>query len=226
MSKVKIFAAIPKKQGISLQEFHDHWRHPHGTLGRRISTMRKYVQSHRVETDMLPGPFPYEEIAEVWMDSADDAFALGSEPKYVRDAVPDEPLFIELTELRFLVTVEDVVSSGPDHHAHLSPGDAAWFDDGRAVDIKLIQLILDEDEWASNSDAQLGLEIGAFRHVRCNPVETPDGSVPYFRGVRELWWPTLWAFQEGTRRSPEAFATLISRPQKAITLLAQAERFK
>ncbi|MFD2580222.1 hypothetical protein ACFSTD_19915 [Novosphingobium colocasiae] len=53
MSRVKMFGAIPRKPGITSKWFHDHYRHPHGTMGRHISTMRAYTQSHQVHSDLL-----------------------------------------------------------------------------------------------------------------------------------------------------------------------------
>ena len=140
--------------------------------------------------------------------------------------MPDEALFIDLSALKFLVTVEDVLVSGPDHCTSLSPGDAAWYDDDRAVNIKVIQLIQGRGSmaWRSDEDAELGRQIGTLRHVCCTPVPTPDGSAPHFDGAHELWWPTRSAFQEGIAKAPRAWVDLIRRPVDAITLLVQAKR--
>lgn len=229
MAKVKLFAAIPRKQGVTGQEFHDHWRHPHGTLARHISTIRKYVQSHQIHCSLLDDrQTRYEGIAEVWMDSVADATALAEEPTYVRDLVPDEPAFIELADLRFLITEEDVLVSGPDHRAGPSKEDACWYDDDRAINTKLIQLMdtAAGGGWRAEREIELGRAVGAFRHVCCSPASAVyRAAAAPFGGVRELWWPTLSAFQLGCAKSPGAFASLVGDP-KVISVLVQSERFK
>ena len=94
---MKLIAAIPRKPGVPLQEFHDHWRHPHGTMARHIGTIRKYWQSHQLPRPLLDDrQSRYEGIAEAWMDSAADALAIAIEPVYVADVQPDELNFIDV----------------------------------------------------------------------------------------------------------------------------------
>lgn len=229
MSKVKMFAAIPRKPGISAQEFHDHWRHPHGTMGRRISLLRKYVQGHQIDCDLLgPDQTRFEGIAEAWMDSAADAAVFPEEPIYKNEVVPDEPLFIDLDNLKFLITTEEVLMSAPDPLGLHDTGDGLWFDDDRSVNIKIVQLVEEESDipWAGDRDRALGCALGAFRHVRSRPVPEIHGAEPPFLGVRELWWPTLSSFRKGTAAAPDVWDELIGRPAKAFTALVQAERFK
>ena len=228
MAKVKLFALIPRKPGVSAQEFHDHWRHPHGTLARRISLIRKYVQSHQLHSS-VDGirESVFEGVAEVWMDSAADAMSLGQEPWYVEHLIPDERIFIDLPNLRFLVTEEDVIVSSPNPGSSLTQGDRDWFDDDRAVNIKVLQFIepAHDATWRQARDAQLGRDIGAFRHVRCvaSREAQPDASGVY-AGVRELWWPTLSAFLAGVGAAPAALQELLGANGPAV--LVQAERFK
>src|SRR3546814_5682078 len=54
MHSIKILATIPRRKDISEQQFHDHWRHPHGTLSKKIACLRGYVQSHRIVSPLLP----------------------------------------------------------------------------------------------------------------------------------------------------------------------------
>lgn len=227
MSKVKMFAMIPRKHGVSLQEFHDHWRHPHGTIGRRISTIRKYVQSHRVPCGHLgPEQEAYDGIAEVWMDSPSDALALGTEPTYVSHAVPDEPLFIDMEKLCFFITEEDVIDSGPDHRTSLNYADSLWFDDDRAFSVKIIQLLYEAHATHAEEDHRSGRALGAFRQVRCTPAAGAYAeAAPPLRGVRELWWPTITHFEAGVAAAPDVWQVLASTPAAA-TFLVQAERFK
>lgn len=78
--------------------------------------------------------------------------------------------------------------------------------------------------WRSTVDFALGQRIGAFRQVCCEPSFAIYGDEPPFIGVRELWWPTVSAFQAGLARDPSAWRSLIDRPTKAVTVVARAER--
>ena len=230
MPKTKLFAAIPRKPGIGLQEFHDHWRHPHGTMARHIGTIRRYWQSHQLPCDLLDNrQSRYDGIAEVWLDNVADAMALSAEPVYVRDVQRDELNFIDVSQLKVVVTEEDVLHSGPDRNKPLSRGDYLWFEEERSVNIKLLQFFGESarDIWRSDRDLELGLATGAMRHVCCiASTAVYRESPPAFSGVRELWWPTLTAFRVGIAEDPSAWQALISRHPETISLLVSSERFK
>lgn len=227
MPMVKTFAAIPRRKDISRQQFHDHWRHPHGTLSRKITTLRGYVQSHQVDCPMLgPDQTRYDGITELWYDSVHDATTMTNEPAYIRYNKPDEPLFVDMDGLIFVLMREEVIASRPDINDWPSEADIAWSPWDWAVSTKLIQLVhADADPaWASEEDADLGRRIGALRHVRSYPLAEVHGDAPPFTGVRELWWPTISAFEAGVAGNPEAFAALITRVPQSTTLLCAAER--
>src|SRR3984893_189416 len=142
MSKVKVFAAFPRKAGLSRDEFHDHWRHPHATLGRRVPVVTKYVLSHQIDSDLLgDDQHRYDGIAEGWMDNVGDVIAFGQDPWYVNHVVPAEPNFMDQANLKSLVTTEIVLQSSPMRILPRPVGDEFWFDDDRAVNIKIIQFI-------------------------------------------------------------------------------------
>lgn len=223
MARVKMFGCIPRRQDVSRQYFHDHWRHPHGTLGLHISTARGYVQSHQIDCDLLgPTQTHFEGCAEVWFDSVEDGGNTPSEPVYARDLKPDEPLFIDMPKLRFAFADEEVICSGPDLRDSKSAGDAAWRLDNRPTSVKLLQFIVADGKvpWAMESDKALGQRIGALRHVRARPV-----GEAFVIGIRELWWPTLWDLQNRVAEDRAAWNELIERPKDSIAFIANAERF-
>ena len=201
-----MFGAIPRKPGITQQYFHDHYRHPHGTMGRRISTMMAYTQSHHFHSDLLGDDQTYfEACAEVWIDRPQDAIDFGKEPNYVEHVLDDEPLFVDLEKLEFLFSEEEVLQGGVDwNDPDATYGDKAW----------------DQD-----NDLELGRKIGALRHVRCRPnaVVHPDGA--FAIGVRELYWPTQLDMEEGIAKDRAVWEELLHRPGKSIQFFATAERF-
>src|SRR3546814_15189447 len=81
MHSIKILATIPRRKDISEQQFHDHWRHPHGTPSKKIACLRGYVQSHRIVSPLLPAPqLAYDRITELWYDNTNAAPNMGKDP--------------------------------------------------------------------------------------------------------------------------------------------------
>ncbi|NHF65607.1 EthD domain-containing protein [Xanthomonas hortorum] len=225
---IQFFALIPRAAGVSSQEFHDHWRHPHGTMGRNIPSLRSYVQSHHVHCDLLSADqSKFEGIAESTFDTVEDAAQFGNDPYYKAHIQPDEPNFVDGPRLEWLNTEEEVlVSRGGGQNPPAYP-EGLWLYLDLPVSIKLLQFVRSDGnpDWAGEDDAELGRRIGALRHVRNRPVRSIHGDTPPYLGVRQLWWPTLSAFNTGAAGDPEAFQALVARGGAAITLLAQAERF-
>lgn len=237
MATVKMFGMLCRRKDISSQEFHDHWRHPHGTLGMEISTLRQYVQSHQIHTPHLgPDQARYEGVAEVWFENEGDAAGFSSHPWWLRYIMPDEVNFLDIEGERqlFILMNEEIVMS------HLLPREApAQADDNQALadqfwreqsnppKIKIMQLIEMEGatRWDSDQDGELGRQIGALRHARYRPHQSLNPAVPPLIGIRELFWPTVTAFEKGIKSAPEVWDELISRPAEGTTLLVQSERY-
>jgi uncharacterized protein (TIGR02118 family) len=223
---IKFFGLIPRRPDISPAEFHDHYRHPHGTLGKQIPAFRGYVQSHQIGSSALgPDQTQFEAVAEVWFDTVGDAVGLADDPHYLEHVKPDEPNFVDLDKLKWLYTNEEVLFSGPDPRAptplahrllqrmHLeSP-----------TTVKLLHFASRED--AIDSGTDLAGTLGAVRHVRCRPhAEIHAEDPPAFAEVHELWWPTRFDFEQAAAGGA-ALRQLVQGPSGSVTLLAQAERF-
>jgi uncharacterized protein (TIGR02118 family) len=189
----KLYALIPRRPDITEARFHEHWRTTHADLARRIASLRGYVQSHRVPVDTRLSPSPYDGIAEAYFDDAAAGLALGADPDYTEHAAKDEPNFMDMPGLAFLVTTEHVVSAGPPRGAE-APG------------VKLLQLFrrppgAEPGRWRSEllaaDHATLTRATAAERHVLAVSVPESypsDGPPPLFDAVRELTWPDLEAF--------------------------------
>jgi hypothetical protein len=224
MSRLKMFAFLPRRADVSKQYFHDHWRHPHGTWGRRISTVQRYVQSHRIDCSLLPPTqTKYDGVVEVWFDGFSDAHNMPNHPTYSKYLVPDEPNFIDMDKLLFIFAQEDIVRSGPDPNEEPGSADFAWREDQAPITVKLIQLfqVVPGIDRSSSDERAIGDSVGALRQVRSQSIPALTVDRHYF--IRELWWPTLSAFEEGVERSPVTLAALLS-DRANTTLLCQAER--
>ena len=53
---IKIFVMINKQPHMTDEQFHAHWRHPHGTLTCRVPQIRAYVQDHGISSNAERGP--------------------------------------------------------------------------------------------------------------------------------------------------------------------------
>ena len=224
---IRFFSLIPRRPDIDRQRFHDHLRHPHGTLGRQIPGMLTYVQAHQFDTDRLgPGQDEFDAVSMPSFDSAKDADALVDEPLFVENIRPDEPLFQDLPRVVFFITEEEVVVSRPPIGFGAAV-DRQWDVLERPTTIHLLQFVhLDGNpDWAGTDDAELGLRIGALRHAVNRPSAEVHGDTAPFLGARQLWWPTLTAFLDGVDADRAAFDELLGRAGHAVTMLTVSERF-
>ncbi len=235
MRKKKLLAAMARIEGISSQEFHDHYRHPHGTMGMQISTLRQYVQSHQVQTNLLDeSQNHFEAVAELWFDNGNDLVHFREEPTMSAYLNGDEPNFCDLRKTRLFIGEEEVLSSAPDDLlVERDSANGQWRLQNRPLSIKILQFILPEagEQWCGQNDKALGNRLGIFQHVRCHPtspttvVASRMNRPPDFIGVRELWWPTLTAFERSVAADMQAWHELIVRPHTH-TMLVQAERWR
>jgi len=198
---IKCFALLPKKADISDEQFHSHWRGIHAQLALRISSLRRYVQSHRLPG--LTASFPesrFEGAAEVWYDSLEAALAMRDSPEYLEGAYKDEPNFIDQPGLRWLATRENVVVAG-----------APMTKDARCV--KGVFLVKRkpglsvaefQEYWRTKHAPLVPRTPHLLRYVQCHvlPETYESETPPAFDGVAELWWPDAAKFKESWA-SPE-----------------------
>lgn len=225
---VKMYGLIPPKPGMKIEDFHDYYRHPHGTMGRNMTTMRSYVQNHRIDTDRLEtNSGGFEAVAEIWLDNEADAINFRNEAVLVKYLLEDEPKFVDMPNLRFFAGWSEVVTSGPAVGCGLHPGDEMWSPATRPLSVKLLQFVETDGnpDWAQPDDEALGHALGAFRHTRARPLKSLHGDEPSFLGLRELWWPTRAYFHQSVDRAPDVLDALLDRAGSAVTMLVQAERF-
>lgn len=232
MSRKKLFGLLARKPGLTTQEFQDHYRHPHGTMGLRISTLRDYVQSHQVECKLLSDTQRrYESIAELWFENAADLTNFRAEPTMTGFLNDDEWRFVDMKQSKHFVGEEEVLVSGLENTISEEVADKGWRLADRPVSIKLLQFFErgQGDDWRSDEDRELGQALRAFRHVRCHPTTprsiSPKDREPDFIGVRELWWPTQTMFERATADALQAWRQLTER-EGVHTVLVRAERFR
>ncbi|MGD1002247.1 MAG: EthD domain-containing protein [Candidatus Brocadiia bacterium] len=108
---LKLIVAVKRRQGMSVEEFHNHWSTVHANLIKTTPVcrryIRKYVQCHTVPEEYVSGDAPYDGTAEVWFDSVADKEAFFQHPEYLAKIRPDELLFADLEKTKFFVTREE-----------------------------------------------------------------------------------------------------------------------
>lgn len=219
---VKMVELAHPRAGISVQEFHDHWRHPHATLVRDIRPIRHYVQNHRIDSALVPDDeSPYLGVAEVWFDSATSGAALANDPHYVAHVEPDEPTFVDQSKLLTTFTNEEIVQTGRRQIAPDAPaGDLYWSDKDAPTYVTLWQFVRDHSvDWSREDSLALSEQLAAFRHV-VNRSISRDSEISI---VRQLSWPSEFAFQQSLTANPKAFVALREVPDSFL-LLARSER--
>ena len=218
---IKLFGLISPRKDLTLEAFHDHYRHPHGTLALTMKTLSSYVQSHRIRID-LPGSEQerFAAIAEIGLATEDDLGSFRSEPNLVRYLVPDEPNFIDFSNSAFLPTRVQIWET----RARVSDAERFWTPDNRPISYKLIQLVRSGVP-SSIDAAEIGSEIGALRVSWCAALQGSQSQKREFGAAREFWWPTLTSLRSGLARAPQAARQLLLDPAVGFSMFVQAERF-
>lgn len=91
---LKVHAFLVKLPELSDEAFFAHWRHPHGTMTRRIPQFRRYVQNHGLgNPPAVPGFAcgPWLGMPVIWVDDFEALAAANAHPNYPElDADADE----------------------------------------------------------------------------------------------------------------------------------------
>jgi len=197
---IKVFALLPVRPGLSVDEFHRHWSTVHREHAMRIDRIRRYVQAHRVRPG-LPGlaEAEWEGVPEVWFDSLDSAVAQRTDPQYTEFARVDEPTFVDMSGLRRITTECRVVRAPGAARtklmifAHWPGAESSLEHAGRRPTEPFADAVLESAPELS------GLAISpAF--APADLPRLPDGGIPTtqpFDIVLELWWPDLSAARTG-----------------------------
>lgn len=105
----KIIEIVPRKKGMSVEDYRHHWRFVHGPMGATIPAVRRYVQNHPRMGAYRDGRQPHcDGYAMVWFNSMADMRNSPQSPEY-QSTVADEPNFIDSPNLDFVICKEHVI---------------------------------------------------------------------------------------------------------------------
>ena len=110
---VKLFAVLKRKDGMTHEEFVDHWLNEHGPLIANTPSLARHIvryeQHVRHRPDALSGDKRFDGVTVQWFEDMDGFVGFMSEPEYGDLIHPDEERFLDMDELVFIVTEEPVV---------------------------------------------------------------------------------------------------------------------
>jgi len=201
---IKTFIFLTKRADLGEQQFHRHWRDTHAPLAHQVSSIRGYVQAHRLAASTRYfDETPYAGIAEVWFDDIATANALPNDPEYLQGLHQDEPNFIEQAALAAVHTEEHVVVAGEGNSVELA-GIKAMF----LIQRKQGMSVKDFRSYWKEQHAPLVVGTpGLRRYVQCHTVlESYETATPPFDGIAELWWDDIDGFDRSL--SSHEFAEL------------------
>jgi uncharacterized protein (TIGR02118 family) len=94
---IKVLGLLTRKDGISHEDFVRHWFDIHGPLAHAVPGVRRYVQSHIVDTRTRPDipetDVEVDGIAELWYDDMEAMQRAGATPE-MKALTDDGALFI------------------------------------------------------------------------------------------------------------------------------------
>lgn len=179
---VKAIYFIRRKHRMPLGHFRSHWLGEHARLVKRIPGLRRYVQSHTLDSGYRAHEPVYDGIAELWYDDTDSmrraaATAEGSA------AAADQPNFIDMPSFAFVITEERQILPGAASPAMVKMIYFLTRRNGLSIDEF-------QSYWAS-SHGPLAAKVPAVRryvqsHVRKSAYRA--GRNPRYDGVAETWF--------------------------------------
>jgi uncharacterized protein (TIGR02118 family) len=193
---IKGYSLLGKRPDVSSEFFHEHWRTVHAEHAQKLTTLRRYIQAHRIDVEVAGfAQAPYEGIAEVWWDDLAAADLVATDPDYVNNAKVDEPSFIDMTRLANVLTEERPLRCGQDVTA-AEPEVALLLLLKRRPDVALDEF---RSRWPAETEVALSACPRASRVVTSMTIlETYAGGAvePVYDGVAELSWPDRALYED------------------------------
>ena len=178
---------ITRKASLDEAEFHRYWRDIHGPIAARIPQLVRYEQSHRIP--FADTSSSYDGAAEAWLEDEAAFQALRETPEYVDGALADEPNFIDMNRVEWLVTRDHVILDGPQ-----TPGlTKGIFQLRRKPGLSLADF---RRYWVEVHGPIVKRLPGLRRYVQCHTVDAAyQYAEPRWDGVAQLWLDSPEAYR-------------------------------
>jgi uncharacterized protein (TIGR02118 family) len=108
-SVTKLICMVKRRPGVSIDDFHHHWRTVHSPLNCNTPSIAQYFvryeRNHRIDADyQRPGASEFDGAAVEWYPSAQAFYDMIGEPAYRELIAPDEDEFLDRDNLVWLLT--------------------------------------------------------------------------------------------------------------------------
>jgi uncharacterized protein (TIGR02118 family) len=179
---------ITRKPSLSEAEFHRYWRDVHGPIAKQIRQLRSYIQSHRIPFAGMNST--YDGVAEAWLEDEAAMTALRTSPEYLQGALADEPNFIDMNCVEWMLTNDHVILDGPQSSSKA----------------KLIFQLKRKSGWSLADARKYWIEVhgpivkklpGLRRYVQSHLIDAAyTYAEPKWEGVAQLWVDDAAAMQK------------------------------
>lgn len=113
---IKLVCFFRRKPGMSVEDFHAHWRGRHGPLIAETPELARHIvryeQNHRLRSDYprdASGSPGFDGATIQWLESLEAFQEFVREPKYAERIRPDERTFLDRDSLRLFFSENDDV---------------------------------------------------------------------------------------------------------------------
>jgi uncharacterized protein (TIGR02118 family) len=107
---IKLVVFLKRKDGMSREEFYDHWENHHAPLIASTPELARHIiryeQLRRTTDAAWMGTEDYDGITMQWMESSASFEAFIAEPTYAELIAPDEQRFLDTSALVWMITEE------------------------------------------------------------------------------------------------------------------------
>lgn len=207
---VKVYAFLVKKRGLTDEQFHAHWREPHGRLTKKVPQIKRYLQNHGIgSVPTVPGlqPTPYLGIPTIWLDNLGKLEEMPKDPGYT-EVHEDELNLMERDQLAFWVTRETVLSAGP------APDDIASIPTKVMLFLKQRpEVAIDEFQRVVAATATSAVRMrsaGRVLYALSAADAYPGDARPLFDGVIEVSFADDRSYEKAWKRSGKGILKSLS----------------
>jgi len=98
----KLFAAIHRRPGTTVDQFREHWSTKHATVNRDTPSIARHIL--RYEQNVAQDDSEFDGVTIQWFASTREFFAMATEPEQATVVEPDEAELLERSTLTWILT--------------------------------------------------------------------------------------------------------------------------
>lgn len=104
---IKSVVLLKKRPDLTFEAFTDYWRNQHPRVVEQLPGIRRYVQSHILQT-IQPQPAPFDGIGEAWFEDETALHAVRKSEAFAR-LIADEANFLDMPARSALLVREVMI---------------------------------------------------------------------------------------------------------------------